>query len=125
MTTPSEELRWIPELLRVFAFDDTEDLWWRDDNGVLSFYVRCSDTYWWATADLEDVGPEDLAALRQAKADLASDKDHSFLWPTLWVSRKRSLRPMRAWYRALGLENSQAQVLFDACGPERDPASEG
>lgn len=112
---------WIPDLLRLFAGEDTDDLWWCDDNGVLSFFVMCSDTFHWATADAERVTEPDLPALRQAKADTAR-MGCDWIWPTLWVARKRGLRPMRAFYKGV---DGPLRALLDAAGPERDPASEG
>lgn len=112
---------WIPDLLRLFAFDDTESLWWRDDDGVLSFFVRCNDTFWWATADLAQILESDLPTLRQAKADTAG-MDHHWMWPILWVARQRETRPMRAFYKNV---DEPLRTLLDAAGPERDPASEG
>lgn len=87
----------------------TRPLWWRDDDGVLSFFVMCSDTFWWATADREQVTETDLPALRQAKTDTAG-MDCDWMWP------------MRAFYKGV---DEPLRVLLDAAGPERDPTSEG
>lgn len=108
---------WILDLLRLFAFDDCESLWWRDDNGALTMQVFCSDTFYWATAASEVVTADDLPDLARAKADLPDDD-----WPTLWVARKRQMRPMRAYCKGMSPERL---ALFDASGPERDPKSEG
>lgn len=112
---------WILDLLRLFAFNDTDNLWWRDEDGVLTFYVTCGDTFWWATADSEQVTESDLPELRQAKVDMTG-MDHDWMWPILWVARKRGMRPMRAFY---GNIDGPMRVLLDAAGPERDPRSEG
>lgn len=113
---------WVLQLLELFSGDDNEDLMWTcSSSGQLRFAVKCSDTYWWATADCEDIGITDLPALRQAKMDALST-DSAYLWPTLWVSRKRKLRPMRGLYNSV---DTAFRELLDASGPERDPKDEG
>lgn len=132
-----ERLRAIEKLLLLFSHPDINDeLMWR--GGIwegfpgpgrwvetgLRFAVDCSDTFAWGTSDAEDVDlSADLEALAQAKSDA---EDH-FYWPTLWVSRKRCLRPMRLFYekRLAGAGEKKMRSLFDAAGPERDPATEG
>lgn len=103
---------WILDLLRLFAFDDCESLWWRNDNGVLMMLVRCSDTFYWATADSERITAEDLPELSRAKVDLPEED-----WPILWVARKRQMRPMPPYYKGI---TPELAALFDACGSERD-----
>jgi hypothetical protein len=79
-------------LLRLFEGDDCSWLIWTEDRGELRFAVNCSDTFAWGTADCEDVAEHDLDAMAQAKLDSHVDP----YWPTLWVARKRKMRPMRA-----------------------------
>lgn len=128
MTDPTH----IDQLLRLFDLDHNDDLMWRttdpaghSDRGQLAFSVQCSDTYWWATADCERIDlPADLVSLRQARDDA---KNHLF-WATLWVSRKRRLRPMRAWLDENGDYEDNGitlRPLLEAAGPERDRKSEG
>jgi hypothetical protein len=104
-------------LLRLFEGDDCSWLIWAEDRDELRFAVNCSDTFAWGTADAEDVSDDDLDAIAQAKTDSRIDP----FWPTLWVARKRQMRPMR-----LFLDDTAEPMsgLLMACGPERDPRSE-
>lgn len=111
---PPENLQeYMLTVLDVFAFDECDSLFWRTDSDYapLQFFVICSDVFFWATADLEPIGFEDLDLLRQAKADSPSQ------FPTLFCARKRGMRPQGALYKYLP-ENEWP--LFDACGPARD-----
>lgn len=83
---------------------------WVQDDGI-SMVVDCNDTFWWATADAEDIQPFQLGALDAAYAESPS---HGGI---LWVARKRSMRPQGAIYRSIPAEQ---WPLFDACGPERE-----
>lgn len=114
MTLPREH---IEGLLLLFAFDDCDSLWWRGEQNVneapLQFFVNCNDVFWWGTADVEEVkSAQDIADLAQAKADLPGED-----WSTLWVARKRGMRPQGAMYAYF---SEKEKELFDACGPERE-----
>lgn len=128
-----ERLRHIEYVLRLFAGDDNESLMWHGiprihpevmPNHELHFAVNCSDTFWWGTADAEAIVlPDDIRSLRAAKEE---SECHLF-WMTLWVARKRNLRPMRLFYKQClsDPEDEKMVALMNAAGPERDPASEG
>jgi len=105
-------------VLTLFAAHDChESVWWRVDDGEISFYVLCSDVFVWGLADLEQVNPVDLPGLEQAFADARAALDHAVDWaPELWVARKRGMRPQGAWYEHVP---SELWPLFDACGPKR------
>src|SRR4051812_47936391 len=51
----------VERLLRLFAFDYTESLWWRGaegkhvNEGELRFFVACNDFFAWGTADCERI----------------------------------------------------------------------
>ena len=117
-------------LLQLFDSDDTDELWWRtynDEPGVLRFYVKCNDFFYWGTADVEEVTPSDLSDLAQAKVDAHGLGDKGLdeiWWPQLWVARKRKLRPQQPVYKKL-FSSDEIKALFDAAGPERDPKTEG
>lgn len=107
----------LDRLLRIFAFDNTDDLWWRGRDGAstgpLEFFVNCNDVFAWGCADCEKIeSDEDLDALDQAKADAPND------WPLLFVARKRKTRPQGAVYKHFDIESIP---LFNACGPRREP----
>ena len=105
-----------------------DGLFWKvgsdGDSRPVSLFAICSDTFAWATADAEEIMPADLPLLEKCAADLGYL--NSGWLPYLYAARKRGMRPMRAFYRDMG-DDSRADLrpLFDACGPERDPASEG
>lgn len=106
-------------LLRLFACDDTEELWWRgrdgDTTGPLEFYVNVNDVFAWGCADVERIElPSDLQGLAQAKQDALPE---AYGWPTLWAARKRGQRPQGAVYKHLP---ESIWPLLDACGPERE-----
>lgn len=121
--------------------DMTGDLWWNTTTeGGLRFFLSCSDTFAWATADCEEVRPSDMDLLRQTLADLREcDPKADIYTAELYASRKRGMRPMRLWLgNHPGQESGdykgspgltkwcpEALPLFLAVGPERDPRSEG
>lgn len=121
-----EHICLVHDLLVLFGHDGSyEDLLWRTDaDNRLTFYVLCSDSFAWGTADGEKITlPDDLRGLVSARED---SENHLF-WPLLWVARKRNLRPMRLFYKECLKDPQDEKMidLFDAVGPERDPASEG
>lgn len=110
------------EVLKFFHDLDAHDmLWWRTDSeyAPITFFVKCSDTFAWATADVEEIGPNDVETLTKAHADVmeidrGGDQYYSFWVPILFCARKRGLRPMPRLKVP-----EELKVLFDACGPER------
>ena len=117
---------WVLELLRLFGDGDAcDELRWRDDGAGLVFRVDCSDTFYWGTADCEQVTELDLPQLRRARRDARGYPGKEYLWPALWCARNRGLRPMTAFYRQVldgppdsGVPGTLA-ALFDAAGPAR------
>jgi len=73
-------------------------------------YVNCSDLFYWATADCEEISLEEIPALEQALQEMPNRGSD------LWVARKRGMRPQAPYYRKLTEAES---ALFDAAGPER------
>ena len=113
------------ETLAILNFLSEHELhgsvWWRCDGeyAPVTWFVNCNDLFYWGSADCEKFTAADLPAMAQAIAD-AGD-----LWGLeLWCCRKRGMRPQRPAY-----PNREAEMgvckLFDACGPERNPAEEG
>lgn len=110
----------ILDVLKLFSLDETDGydrLFWRCNHpGEVWFYVNVNDVFWWATADIELITVGDVAAIRQALADVAAidakEKDAGF---DLWAARKRHMRPQQAAYP----KNKRLWALFDACGPVR------
>ena len=91
---------WVFELLRLFGDGDAcDELRWRDYGAGLMFKVDCSDTFYWGTADSENVAEADLPELRRAVTDVHACPVGAYLWPVLWCARKRDMRPMAAFYQ--------------------------
>ena len=122
---------WELNLLRFMSADESdlgcEDIFLRTRGDGVRWIVNCSDTFYWATADGEEIsGQDDVDLLHRCYDDLKAAGDyhevHAF---TLWCSRKRRMRPMRLWYKEVLKGHEAAIAVFDSAGPERDPASEG
>ena len=115
---------WVIDLLRLFG-DGDDGLRWRDDGAGLMFHVDCSDTFYWGTADSEEIAEADLPELQRAMADARGCPGGEDLWPALWCARRRGMRPMAAFHRQVlgGPPDSGAPgtmaALFDAAGPAR------
>src|SRR4051812_33715963 len=56
------EHEFMERLLRVIeAAENNEDLLWREQSdGSWKFFVICNDVFWWATADLEEINPDNI-----------------------------------------------------------------
>lgn len=130
MTDPNAEelkrLRHMEAVLACFGFPDGADLhdglMIRSDDGHVQLLVQCNDVFWWATADCEEVTPDDLPLLRQTLADLRA-VDCTWYLGELFVARKRGMRPQRPWLECETVPDVSA--LFLAAGPERERATEG
>lgn len=129
------EMSFIKRLLRLTATYDASDvLSWRfDDNDKLSFFINCSDVFYWATSDAEDVTPDNISILEKSFKDLENiDYDYAYAYgSTLFCARLRKMRPQGAAYPFSSftipecdpqdLETYQkVWNLFDAAGPERE-----
>lgn len=100
--------------------DDYESLMWRvsDDHAQIELFVNCSDFFYWATADCEEVTADDLPALRQALTDLDAADGTEYLGE-LFAARKRHLRPQGPAYKHM---NPATVALFNACCTEEERA---
>lgn len=106
------------QLLAKFAEQDA--LYWLCDgsHAPITFFVNCSDKFWWGCADSERVVPENLAHLELALSDIAAIDETATRWaPMLFCARLRAMRPQGTAYP----KNSKLWTLFDACGPVREP----
>lgn len=106
----------ILEVLRIFEFGDQEGLFWRDFDGILHMYVLCSDVFFWGSADMEEITPENLPLLHETREELHKINQDMQL-DTLFCARVRKIRPQGALYKYL---DEDTWHLFDDCGPERD-----
>lgn len=121
------------------ASDDAYDSirWHFDKSGKMSLWVDCSDIFSWACSDAETLTAETFPELVQAIADVRwvnGECDDGF---TLYVARRRKMRPQGAWFKYLKVtdrtpngkggwrveENeeltAQLHQLFNDAGPER------
>ena len=121
----TEQETFILRVLACFALfsdlDANDGLMWRFDDGKPVFLVNCSDVFYWACADAQEITPENLHILELAIRDCkAVDEVHEA--PHLFCARVRQMRPQRPV-----LETIDAKVLplFLAAGPERDLKDEG
>jgi len=116
----------ILRVLKVFDFGDNSNLWWRMDGNYapITFLANCSDCFWWATADCEPITPENIEVLEASYRDAkAADDTVGTIYATeLFAARVRKMRPQQPSYKHYG---EKLKPLFDACGPQRDRASEG
>jgi hypothetical protein len=115
-------------VLEIFAEADArEALYWKfETEGELKMFAMCSDTFEWATADLEEITTESVPVLDQALKDLQKiDGSITHFITELYACRMRQMRPMRAYYRQMRSIYPDAVVdkvfeLLNACGPERE-----
>ena len=117
-----ELLNFVLRVLRTYEPMDLEEVLWRTDGkyAPVTFWAGCNDCFWWATADTEEITPENIHLLEQAKKDCGPD--HRDLFNILFAAQVRKMRPQGAFYRAVPKE---LWSLFDACGPERNPTERG
>ncbi len=115
-------LDFILRVLRVVGTNNHDDIWWRTDGeyAPVTFWVKCSDLFWWGVADLEDLTPENIGVLEQSYRDVqaAAPDDHAadIYGASLFCCRVRKLRPQGCCYPP----NKLLWPLFHACGPERE-----
>lgn len=128
-----DDIGFMKDVLDIFHKADIhESLTWYLDAGKIYFGANCSDLFYWGTADVEPIESEaDVELLRKCYNDLSDAKKQfslgispSFLTPELYASRRRGMRPMKLWYKAI-LSNwgESLYQLFDACGPDRGDES--
>jgi len=124
----THSMDFLSRLLSTLDKHEAHDLiWWRcgevygggQYNTPATFLAKCSDVFWWGTADCEEITEENIGVLEQACADLAATgvpaaaACHS---AELFAARVRGMRPQGAAYPT----DPALWPLFDACGPERE-----
>ena len=105
-------------LLKLAAKYDIKDtLLWSEE---LDFSIMCSDAFFYATADAEDVhSQEDVDLLEQCIKDCLKAKDGlgELRGTLLYVAKKRKMRPLLDIYTHIP---KAVQELLNACGPDRE-----
>lgn len=132
------ELEFIKRVLEIYSeeADLHSELFWRVDHPDpgLHLYAMCNDTFYWASADAEEITPVNLSVLEQTSVDLQA-LEAARTGPVtaqtvlpmcylgeLFAARVRHMRPQRPKYRDM---SPGIAALFDSCGPERDRKDEG
>lgn len=107
---------WWQEFFRITAEHDIyEDVFWSTKG---NFEIICNDTFHWGGADAEAVTEDDLPLLEQSLKETTGRP----FGEILYCARKRGMRPQGAIYKYIARD---LWPLFDAAGPERDPAEPG
>lgn len=112
------DLDFVLDVLRITSdYDARSDLWWHfDKDGACSLAIQCSDVFWWATCDAEQIKDSNIEILRQSFADAVAAHPHGDMYGAeLFCARVRGMRPQGASYP----DEPELWPLFDACGPRR------
>ena len=106
------------------AHDATSDkFFYEKENGDIGVSENCNDLFWWACADVEEITPNDLSLFEQCIKDCeAIENFYSAYAGTVFVCRKRGLRPQNACYPDYPKE---LWLLLDSAGPERPADGKG
>lgn len=122
------------KIFQATAFDDCDELWWRTDGeyAPITFFVNCSDMFYWACAESEEVTPENVDLLVQSFGDCKATDRHSYYGGTLFAARSRKMRPQGYAYPLSRELHEGSEVdpkrlakakkiwkLFDSAGPPR------
>ena len=112
------ELEYIKRILSAFSGEAYDLLMWREKpDGTFEFSANVSDVFYWGTADAEDITPENLEVLEEAKADImAIDSWQMSELAALFAARVRNLRPQGAMSKYY---EPEILPLFEAL-PERE-----
>lgn len=112
-----------------FDKPDCDYLWWHShgEAAPIKLMVNCNDLFWWATADSEEITPENVHIFEQCITDLLAIprpgyEPNAHAAATLFCCRVRGMRPQTPYYKYIDKEYHE---LFNACGPERKPDEQG
>lgn len=109
------------DITSIHRFDCAGELTWRTDGryAPISFFVDCSDLFYWGCADSEPLTPENVDEFERAYEDLKAQFGYtmaSIYGSMLFCARQRKLRPQGCCYP----DDRALWPLFDECGPERE-----
>jgi len=117
-------------VMRAFGFghggaDACDALWWRTEaDGTVRLFALCSDFFHWATADCEEITPDDVDLVERCLADLTAI-DETWALGFLYAARKRHMRPLPALLNDEAEHPPPLRDLFLACGLERPEDPDG
>lgn len=115
--------------------NDRDSLFWRwsPKEKEMQFFVVCNDLFYWATADLERITPENLHLLKLSYEDCekACPVMGTIYATEVFACRVRGMRPQGAAYpcdmtttHTTGNTETDSlagvRTLMDAAGPERE-----
>lgn len=104
-----------------------------DGDGRLVCFVNCNDLFAWATADAEEVTPENIKVLEQTLKDVKDVGGLTCYADNLFACRIRGMRPQWCAYPGVIYDKEKQayafveprrqqdiklHALFDACGME-------
>ena len=93
------ESEYVSRVIREYVIACDEEVHWTRNGGDLRAFVNCNDFFYWATADGEEIEPEDIDDLialskKYSKHDPANPQGTSYQGELLWCCKKRNLRPL-------------------------------
>lgn len=100
--------------------DNCDDIWWRTDDeyAPVTFFINCSDQFFWGSADCVTLTPENINELKKAYEDAEKVYKYGDCYgSSLFCCRINKMRPQGAYYSHIPKE---LWSLFDECGPERE-----
>ena len=118
---PNQDRDFIFRVMKVFHFDNTDQLWWRVDDDQLTLFAKCSDTFDWGTADCEEITEQNIDILEQSFDDCTANSagliGECFI-ATLFASRVRKRRPMRMFMEKAEADGASPKLLelLESCG---------
>lgn len=104
-------------------------LWWAINGDTETFHINCNDLFWWATADAEDITPENICHIEELGAYIEGlikdEATRDLEWvdelcdysTALLVCRMRKMRPQNCFTKKI--KHQKLREMFEACGPER------
>lgn len=121
-----EHVSFMYRVLRAIDKCDSHDsLTWNTHGqyAPVTFFINCSDTFYYASADAEEVTIANIHVLEQSVNDCVKHSIYAgFYAPMLFCARVRNMRPIRRMYpNTTFLEHDMAPVIkmLDEAGPER------
>ena len=80
-------------------------------DGAVRMYVDCSDLFFWACADAEEISFDELNDLSEYVSISPG------FGGLMWCAKKRGMRPQKPYYKLFSKAESE---ILDGFGPERD-----
>ena len=113
---------------RLCAIEEIDGINFSCHDGDIHVLVNCSDTFWWGTADNEELTPQNIGEFEKACADLREQCppgiDGGWVYgDMLFCCRQRKMRPQNCIVKKL--TSAKLTELLNACGPERTDAECG